>query len=298
MADQPAWKRKRPRDTLRYVLLGSVLAFGVILILAAGYLENQYWRSAVEHLGTAAFIAALLGLTFHIWVGKQLTEDVLSAAMGYELPPELREEIRHVYGSRIICEEHIQTVTIENLPGEEFVQVTVGIERTLRNIGQADEDVPITFRINDWGIQGHPSKVIELAYRFEDRATVTLFPDGTAKQKYRPQGPAIEGDALKLGSKEAVTIYTKHSEVKAQNAEHQFHFQYSTLNPRVTVRVPEGFGWTVGFDHRSEPKRGQYSDTFVLNGLLLPHQNIRVRWWPGLGGDLDGPPGRAGHVDN
>ena len=61
----------------------------VIVIFLAGHLKDHpFWKSGVEHFGTAILIAAFLGLTIHIWLEKQLTEDVFAAAMGYELPDE------------------------------------------------------------------------------------------------------------------------------------------------------------------------------------------------------------------
>jgi hypothetical protein len=59
-----------------------------------------------------------------------------------------------------------------------------------------------------------------------------------------------------------------------------FHHRFATLNPRVTVKAPAGFKWVVNFAHRESPPRERYSDTVILEGLLLPDQNIRVRWWP------------------
>src|SRR5262245_31456273 len=94
MAEQHTARRQRPREYGRYILMGFALLIGALLILVAGFLEHwPFWKSGVEHLGTAIFIAAVLGLTIHIWLEKQITEDVFRAAMGYELPSELREEI-------------------------------------------------------------------------------------------------------------------------------------------------------------------------------------------------------------
>jgi hypothetical protein len=260
--------------------MAFALLIGGLIILGAGYLEHwPFWKSAVEHLGTAIFIAAVLGLTIHVWLEKQITEDVFTAAMGYELPSELREEIRFVYGSRIICEEHTQTVRIDKLD-ENLVSVTVGLERTFRNIAQTKEELNIALAVDEWGIEGHPSKIIEVAYQYDNKAKLVLYPSGTATLQDRPEGPAVKAPSpVSLAPDQTLTLFTSYSETKSLSDEHFATFLYATRNPRVTVRAP-GFKWGVGFAHRGEPQVGHYSDTTILKGVLLPNQNIRIRWWP------------------
>jgi hypothetical protein len=243
-----------------------------------------FLKSAIEHIGAALFIAAVLGLTIHWWLTKQITEDVFTAAMGYELPPELRDEIRYVYGSRLICEEHVQAVQIEDL-GNNFVRITLGLERTIKNIGETPQQIPLYIATDEWGVEGYPSQILELGYQYEDERRLIVFPGDNRKEKFesgnRPQGPTVKRKSnLTLKPKKRLTIFSKCCETKPYSGEHFFHFEIATKNPRVQVTAP-GFEWVVGFAHRDEPRRGAYSETVQLTGLLLPHQNIRVRWWRG-----------------
>lgn len=129
MVKKQAWKEKRGQQWGRIVIMLLAGLASVIVIFLAGHLKDHpFWKSGVEHFGTAILIAAFLGLTIHIWLEKQLTEDVFAAAMGYELPDELKDEIREVYGNRILCENHSQSVQIDDL-GNGFVSITIGVER-------------------------------------------------------------------------------------------------------------------------------------------------------------------------
>jgi hypothetical protein len=279
MAKDQRWKKKKPPEWGRLSIMALVGLLGIIAIFIAGKIGEPFWKSGVEHLGTAIFIAAILGFTIHIWLERQLTEDVFSAAMGYELPDELKEEIRFVYGNRILCEDHSQSMQIEDLKNG-FVRVIIGTERMLRNIAQTEQELNISLGIDEWHVKGHPSAFLEIDYKFENKEKITIFPGGDVEIFFRPEGSlARVKSSIKLASKQTVTVFTKCSETKPINGEHFFHYAYATLNPRVTVKAP-GFNWFVGFAHRDEPHRERYSDTVTLDGLLLPDQSIRVRWWP------------------
>ena len=279
MVKKQAWKEKRGQQWGRIVIMLLAGLASVIVIFLAGHLKDHpFWKSGVEHFGTAILIAAFLGLTIHIWLEKQLTEDVFAAAMGYELPDELKDEIREVYGNRILCENHSQSVQIDDL-GNGFVSITIGVERKFINIGQTAQQFPISLGIDEWGVAGHPSEFIEIAYERDGNRT-TLFPSGDIKIVERPEGNLAKARSdLTLKSKDTVTVFVKCSETRPVNGEHFFHYSYATLKPRVSVNAP-AFDWFVSFSHRDEPHRERYSNTVTLNGLLLPHQNIRVRWWP------------------
>src|SRR5262249_24570988 len=157
----------------------------------------------------------------HVWLEKQITEDVFTAAMGYELPSELREEIRFVYGSRIICEEHTQTVRIDKLPNTNLVLLTVGLERTFRNVAQTKEEFNLVLSVDEWGIEGHPSKIIEVAYQYENKPKMVLYPDGPAKLETRPEGPEVKSPSpLSLSPDEAITVFLSYSETKSWSDDH------------------------------------------------------------------------------
>jgi hypothetical protein len=237
MAKDQRWKKKKPPEWGRLSIMALVGLLGIIAIFIAGKIGEPFWKSGVEHLGTAIFIAAILGFTIHIWLERQLTEDVFSAAMGYELPDELKEEIRFVYGNRILCEDHSQSMQIEDLKNG-FVRVIIGTERMLRNIAQTEQELNISLGIDEWHVKGHPSAFLEIDYKFENKEKITIFPGGDVEIFFRPEGSlARVKSSIKLASKQTVTVFTKCSETKPINGEHFFHYAYATLNPRVRIQL-------------------------------------------------------------
>jgi len=259
-------------------MMAFATLIGVLLMIIAQFVEIKFWHGLIEHLGTAFFIASILGWTIDFWLKKQITEDVFSAAMGYELPDDLKREVRYVYGNRVICEDHVQTVSIDELDNG-YVRLTVGTERKLRNIGETSQYLDVSLGVDEWGVPGHPSEIIELAYEQSGKSH-TIYPGDTAEINSAPDALLAKIEPpLTLRPNEVMTVFAKFSETKPVNSEHFYAFRYATLNPRVAVRVPPGYKWMVSFAHRDEPYPGHYSDITRLDGLLLPHQSIRVRWW-------------------
>src|SRR4051794_35146861 len=84
----------------RRVFMAVIAFIGVFIMFAAQYIQTNFWHDLTEHFGTAIFISAGLGLTIEWWLTKQITENVFAAAMGYELPDDLREEASKYTGFR------------------------------------------------------------------------------------------------------------------------------------------------------------------------------------------------------
>ena len=85
----------------------------------------------IRDLGTAVFIAAMLGLTIDRWLKTQIARDVFQAALGYFLPQEFREEVANVARFKFLCERHVAKLHIKDI-GDGSVQLTNSIERTLK----------------------------------------------------------------------------------------------------------------------------------------------------------------------
>jgi hypothetical protein len=138
--------------------------------------------------------------------------------------------------------------------------------------------MPIHVALDEWHVVGHPSQILEIAYE-QDGQRANVYPEGVDLED-RPWGPAAKWRGqLRLGPQKTATVFVKISETRPDNGEHFYSFSHATLNPNVQVNAPEGFKWLVSFAHRDKAKEGKYSASARLEGLLLPHQSIRVRWW-------------------
>jgi len=143
------------------MIMALVVLVGVLLMLSSDKVPLGIWRTLVQHLGTAAIIAAVLGFTIDWWLKRQIAEDVFSVAMGYELPTDLKEEMRHVYSSRVICKNHMQIVTITKID-DDHVSVDVALERKFENISSIEQPIKVALGIDEWNVPGHTSEIVEL----------------------------------------------------------------------------------------------------------------------------------------
>ena len=157
-------------DRSIYWKLGLAAVLAIAGLHFAHFLPWQWAVQLAEHIATAILIACILGLTIDLWLKKQLTEDVFSAAMGYELPEDLRKEVRYVYGNKLLCKHHQQNAEIVDLDNG-FVSIIVGCERTFENIGETPQTLPLSVGIDEWFIPSHPSELLEFYYVKDGKKT-------------------------------------------------------------------------------------------------------------------------------
>jgi hypothetical protein len=88
---------------------------------------------------------------------------------------------------------------------------------------------------------------------------------------------------LHLQPNETVAFHTRVETARRTNDQEVRQYRIPTYNPSVFVRVPSEFAYEVSFGHRTEPRAESHSEPgfqrHLLEGTLLPHQAIVVRWW-------------------
>ena len=258
---------------------------GLLLILAiAGFLgavqldKISHWGGTLlEHFSTALFVASALGLTIDLWLKRQITEDVFKASIGYLLPEQLKEEIRWVYGFKLLCESHNQRMWVEKA-GRQLVKLTVEIDRQIRNISDTPQEQGISAKIDDWGIIGLASDIVDMGYEF-DNQTTTLSSVNGAKTRGTNNVSADLGK-IKISPGGTVRFWLKYIEYKRENDEHFSAFSVPTVNPVYTVDLDGDLDFILRLGHRDPLQPLKVRGQFTHSGTLLPTQPVRFRWWP------------------
>jgi hypothetical protein len=84
----------------RLVLYAGCTFFAVLgilfIIVAREFIENPIGQEMARDFGIAFLSASVLGLTIHGWLEVTVIKDVVRAAIGHVLPPELRDEVRWI----------------------------------------------------------------------------------------------------------------------------------------------------------------------------------------------------------
>jgi hypothetical protein len=272
--------KKESHSVGHWVTMGLVFVVGSLL-LASSHCVPAPWDSMALHFGTAAVIAALLGMTIDFWLKKQIVTDVFQASIGYLLPKQFQDEMRTVYSQEFFCEAHNQDIDIQ-LIDSGLVRVTSRIERHIRNVSDETKSTGIGGGVEEWFEQTGASEISELGYQVEGQPRVELKPATLSKRSFDKGRPIIEAhsEKISIGANKSVIYWMTTIEIRSISSEHHAHFSYATRNPRVSVRASEGIEFAAHFPRETGSNKEQRSwGTFAFSGLVYPGQEIRVRWW-------------------
>lgn len=264
------WERNKQATEL---VVGFVI--GVFGVMAFGP-RGTYPSSFLEHLSMAMAVASLIGVVIDVSMKRELVKNVFEAAIGHLLPEELRSELRWIYDTQMLCENHVQQVVITSLANTRLVVVKTLAMRTFRNFSEKAYDYPLGIGIDEFYFQERQSRIIRFCYQLEGEDEVSVGPERIKKHW---EGWHISPNLrVKVESGKTLVISVEFEEVRRDNDYVFINFAIPTVNPTVVITGPDHLHAHVGFDHREKRKIKQHGNTWQLEGILLPHQNIRVRW--------------------
>jgi hypothetical protein len=231
----------------------------------------------IREAGSAALIAALLGFTVDQWLKAAIAQDAFEGAMGYVLPPPLREPVRWISGTEWICEEHTHHVIIKEI-NPEIVQITTEIYRKLRNITDRERPIFASLHLDEWG---YDQKTVII-----DCEIQTL--NGTLIKKFKPAkvektGSSVRGftEPVFIGAGDGVIIQLKGIEYKPHNSDLQFAYTNApTISPQIILTYDEAKFYATAYSTgHGENAKHPYLNRFTFKGTLLQGQRVVVRWY-------------------
>ena len=284
--DKDSWSIWIPR-----IWFLGVLLLGIILILVGHNFLQDLGYEIVLGLGIALITAGIIGGIIEVSLFTKLVRNIFEIAFGYLLPKEISDEIRWIYGMTTLATNYHHDIVIEkckDIPGKVFTYET--ISRTIKNIGNKDEEIKPSLGVQEWFHKEGYSEII--SFKLTHNGKEYSLENGEAKVGRVSVGKqsnyilAIEENPLKAKLKpgkepeETFTWVASIREIKHENEQSISFFGTASMNPYVTVKVPDGMDFDVTFANR---KQGELEDLgsghFRLNSLLLPGQAIRIRWW-------------------
>lgn len=293
----PAWfgswppivrKDVMPNKVRNFIPLGGtdvglvvVLLIGLILIGLADRFESHHLlRSLLEGLGIALVTAFIIAEIVDKFLKRQLVANAVQAALGYMLPPELKEEMQWIYEQHFIAMEHEQIYDLRMNP--DGVTVTVHCEATRRLINFTDtaQDIKVGLAVDEWGFEDRRSQILYVTYRLEGGEwntipqEVIIPKDGALSVEPRPCVSVPKGGAIE--------VQFAFEEIRRSNDVTDQVFTYPTRHPRVIVKADDALYAEAKFGHRKQAQiiPNRVTGSYQLVGTLLPEQHIVVRWWP------------------
>jgi hypothetical protein len=256
-------------------LIGSAF-FGLFLIYLSTQLPWELVKECVRDIGIAFVTAAILGVTIHIWLETNVVRDVFRAAVGHILPPELRDEVHWISSFKCLIYECRCTIDIEDI-GDGVVKITEEIETEMRNITSKNQKIKRWFTKDDWGIPGKMADIQYYEYVIGS-GTPVVFHGTPERQRMTVE---IHMDDANLRPSETIRTFCRGVEFKRLHDFFQEEFIYPVVRPEIRIRsCPDSLEYFPAFAHDPPVSIIQEGRTYILQGTLMPHQRMGVRWLP------------------
>jgi hypothetical protein len=140
------WKRQ---DTKKKQPLFGVITVGAIVLGVVGigatvlsnFHEYEVTRELVRALGEALLIAGFIAVTVDQYVKKRLlwetSHDIAKYLIGYNLPPEVQDQIHLLMGTALVRRDFRHTYMFEEVDGR--IKLTVRGEYKIENCSNTDQ---------------------------------------------------------------------------------------------------------------------------------------------------------------
>jgi len=240
---------------------------------------------SIRSIGEALFIAAFLAMTVDAFVkerlARQVSQDVMAAALGYHVPQEIRDEIREIASFRTIRRDVDLMYNITPYEGSnDHVWVNATLEFEIENL----TDVPQPFRHMIW---------VQKPFRFKEPLQQVLYAKATGlgaadyelqaadlPQRDVPGEHAVEWCRDVVIQPHAKARFWSKS-VQIHPAEHvdTFWLVQPTIGVKVRVYTAATTDVSVNFAHRrNDDKEVAAGNTWTLRAGFPPQSTITIEW--------------------
>lgn len=258
-------------------ILWMLVAWGILFIVMAAEVNLGLFGTILQEIGIAALIAAILGFTVHQYFSEALARDVFVATINHIFPKSLNSSIQWIYQFSKLATESITHVRLDKV-GDDVICLTGSMERTIQSISLQSQDHKGHLSIDDWGVKGFKSSIIECYAEYEGKVYKPGELDISHVEKISQSTEQFE-----LSSEKSSKHFSKWTEYKRINDALYITFSTPTKNPVVHVEIADGLDLDciVEFgSHSGTAKKEVYANIWRLEETYLPTQHIRVRWWP------------------
>jgi hypothetical protein len=285
-----AERKQRHKDLIWRLIAFGLSGLALVMLPHAWGTYEVLVKESVSEIGKALIVAGVLGMGVDFALKRDLVRDAVEAAIGYLLPPQLRNEMEWVSGLRVIAEQTYH-VTLIHKPEDHVVIVRATYDRIIKNVSGETAQVRIAGGTDEWFNQTQESRITSAEYRyFRDDKYEEPIP---LPIKIMEAGIAYGSEKkVSLRHDEMIHVSVAYEMVCPEHGMESLTYRYPVENPVVQVEVPPTLKAHISIRHR-EPAHA-YKDwqtgylTSRVNGTLLPHQDVYVIWH--LAKDLEGRP--------
>ena len=272
-----------------HIALGLAFVIGLVFLFGAGYLKGL-WREIVTGVGIAFITASIIGIALELAFVTRIAQNVFEVAFGYLLPKEIREETKWIYSMKLLVTDYKHDLEIKRCGnGSDKVFVYETMSRTYKNISNKKLPINPSLGIQEWFHSEARSEIMTYKLTHDCKEYSLEHKDiiiGRAKSQDSPKQSnyilAVKENKLgvKLQPDKTYTWVATVREIKHESDQSISYFGTASMNPYVTVKVPDDMDFDVTFGNRAQAKlQNLGSGHFRLNAMLLPGQAVRITWW-------------------
>lgn len=275
------------KNALRNHYLGMALFLVALFLVAAGEIPlfvswlPKISLGLMNVIGAVLLPSIMIGYIVSYVFSQQLTEDAFKASVGYILSPELRSELQWIYEQCVVCHYSICDFYFEVIDEKTVVSVMEAY-RTFRNEGASTTEFTPSLTIDEWKHPAGTSKIEYLRYSFRGEEVAVTEKNGNCEMK--PYSISLEvKKPLKLKPREEITVKFKSREFKQLHDDAVLSFSMVTLRPLMKLHYDKTkLSVRASVSHRLQSE--EILDDYLLEGVLLPGQHIRIWWLPNVAG--------------
>jgi hypothetical protein len=262
-------------ELILWIVLGLAFLLGMALIIPP-HIWRWEWDLGILHdIGIAFVVASILGFTIDRFLQQRFAKDVFQAAVGYILPPELRQEVHWITSFEFLATS-LHRVTIVDL-ADGTVKISTDVERELENITSTPKKIRPRVDVDDWG-KGSLSEI--LICEITTSEGITLQSPRTEDKGHYLHA---ETEEVLVHPEERIRVFCRFVEYKTTNDLVTFGLSYPSKNPEIDVTVSPSLEFEADFGHHGEKITMHSGSRRMLRGTFLPHHILSVRWWPKQG---------------
>jgi len=248
--------------------------FGVGIILVIFGIDGPLGELAVS-FGHAFIIAAVLAAIVDPYLKsyfiREVTKNVYHHWIGYDLPEQIKENIKGLMGTTIIRTDHRIHYRFENYDTEK-IKGQVRLEYKVLNFGLHDE----TYQ-PELAVETIDNPVFQSVSCHSERDTYEINSPDLVPWRPEENVLQVDGKKLKISPNRdpgnACCITFKWEITVPKNYTDSWSMAHPTMGATVIGEVPQGFKFYVS---GITPQ----GDKWVITEMLMPGQSFRIRCFP------------------
>jgi hypothetical protein len=258
---------------LHWALLITLIAVGLLGIVAHEILEIAWDKNIIPEIRKAILVAGILGFSIEPWLRRSMAKDVFRAAFGYHMPAEFRDELYRIASHRVICIRHVMEVKIVESEND-MLRVTITIEREFQNIGNRPILQRASVHRDEWDFD-EPTVISRCEIRRGKRKKVG---------KQIPQSDStilFKSPPMVIFPYQTATAFMEYTESRHKNDDISEVFSRPTKDPEIRiVSYPLQLHARADFGSEHPMRDTHFPDRYQMDGVYFPPAHMRVRWWP------------------